>query len=389
MRHRLFSTLVAICFAAHFGAAAQGQSSSGEVSKATTAPAAVAYVYLQTIHGVNAYAVASSGKLTLVAGSPFKTLGLMMGGTGKYFITLGTFDIHSYLVASNGAIGKQAAVIDTSKHDGSQCEFRVPDSGTSGTAGGLLDPSNQTIYVEFDNGAGCFVYQAFNIAKSNGAFEFEGASIEQDGTGWPYSLSIPGSNHFAYDIRTDGNLWFLYGFKLRSNSSLEHVDFKQVGPSWLANNYGDFASLTADKTNHLAAAVGGRLASFTVDSAGNVTTTNTANELPSVDTGGSGAMKISPAGNLLAVYTDDQGLKIYHFNGAKPITPYSKGLESARIDQLAWDNSNHLFAIGVNSRLLFEYTVTPTKITAVPGSPFSIPTVNPYAWAGALVVVPK
>ncbi|MGB6110841.1 MAG: hypothetical protein WBG35_06930 [Acidobacteriaceae bacterium] len=386
MRHRFLCTLIAICFAAHFGAAAQGQSSSGEVSKATTAPAAVAYVYLQTIHGVNAYAVASSGKLTLVAGSPFNTLGLMMGGTGKYFITLGTFDIHSYLVASNGAIGKQAAAIDTSNYDGSQCEFTNSKGGPAGTIGGILDPSGQTIYVLLENGTGCVAYQAFNIAKSNGAFAFKGTTIQEDGTGDPYSLSIPGSNHFAYDIRTDGaNMWFLYGFKRLSNGSFEHIDFKQAGPAWLANNSDAFYSLAADSTNHLAAGIAGRLASFTVDSAGNLTTTNTANELPS----GSGTMKISPAGNLLAVYTGDQGLKIYHFNGAKPITPYSEGLESAPIDQLAWDNSNHLFAIGVNSRLLFEYTITPTKITAVPGSPFATPTINPSAWAGALVVVPK
>jgi hypothetical protein len=387
MRHRFLCTLIAICFAAHSGTPAQGQSSSDEGSETTTAPAPVAYVYLQTIHGVNAYAVASSGKLTTVAGSPFKTLGLMIGGTGKYFITLGTFDIHSYLVASSGAIGKETSVIDTSKYDGSQCEFRNSESGMSGTSGGLLDPSGQTIYVLLENATNCTAYQAFNIAKSTGAFGFEGATIQEE-VDWPYSLSIPGSNHFAYDIRTNGaNLWFLYGFKRLSNGSLEEVDFKQVGPTWLANNYGDFVSLAADTTNHLAAAVGGRLASFTVDSAGNVTTTNTANELPSV--GAAQAMKISPAGNLLAVYTVEQGLKIYHFNGGKPITPYSEGLENVQIDQLAWDNSNHLFAVSVGHHLLFEYTVTPTKITAVPGSPFSIPTINENAWAGALAVVPK
>lgn len=386
MRHRFLCTLIAICFAAHSGTAVQGQSASGEVSKATTAPAAVAYVYLQTIHGVNAYAVATSGKLTLIAGSPFKTLGLMMGGTGKYFITLGTFDIHSYLMASSGAIGKQAAAIYTSNYDGSQCEFTNSKGGPAGTIGGILDPSGQTIYVLLENGAGCVAYQAFSIAKSNGAFAFKGVTIQEDGTGDPSSLSIPGNDHFAYDIRTSGsNVWFLYGFKRLSNGSLEHIDFKEVGPSWLANNSGAFYSLAADSTNHLAAGIAGRLASFTVGSTGNLTTTNTANELPS----GSGTMKISPAGNLLAVYTGDQGLKIYHFNGAKPITPYSKGLEKVQIDQLAWDNSNHLFAIGVNSRLLFEYTVTPTKITAVPGSPFAIPTISPYAWSGALAVVPK
>lgn len=54
---------------------------------ATAATAPVAYVYVSTSKGVNLYDVASTGKLTLVSGSPFKTTGLMIGSNGKYFIT--------------------------------------------------------------------------------------------------------------------------------------------------------------------------------------------------------------------------------------------------------------------------------------------------------------
>jgi hypothetical protein len=37
------------------------------------------------------YHAAWNGRLTLVAGSPFKTTGLMIGSNQKFFITLGTY----------------------------------------------------------------------------------------------------------------------------------------------------------------------------------------------------------------------------------------------------------------------------------------------------------
>jgi Bacterial Ig domain len=135
------------------------------------------------------------------------------------------------------------------------------------------------------------------------------------------------------------------------------------------------------------------LASYTVDGDGNISTTNPGNEAPSPAVGPT-MMKISPSGNLLAVAGGKtliapisvsiagNGLQIFHFNGPDPITPYSNVLTSDSIDQMQWDNNDHLFALSDSTHKLYVYTLTPTSITAAPGSPYTI------ASANALVVVP-
>jgi hypothetical protein len=90
-------------------------------------------------------------------------------------------------------------------------------------------------------------------------------------------------------------------------------------------------------------------------------------------------LNMSPSGQLLAVGgnapdggTEMPGLEIFHFNGANPITPYSGVLTTAPIDQIHWDNNNHVYALSNSTGKLYAYTVTPTSITTVPGSPFTI-----------------
>jgi hypothetical protein len=39
------------------------------------------------------------------------------------------------------------------------------------------------------------------------------------------------------------------------------------------------------------------------------------------------------------------GLEVFHFNGAAPITPFSAVLTKAPIDEIHWDNANHLYAL--------------------------------------------
>ena len=99
-----------------------------------------------------------------------------------------------------------------------------------------------------------------------------------------------------------------------------------------------------------------------------------------------GTMNMSPSGKLLAV-AGYPGLQIFHFNGAAPITNYSSLLlPTANIDQLGWDNSNHLYALSYATGKLYVYTVTPTSISAVAGSPYTV--ANAYGIKG-LIVVPK
>ena len=67
-----------------------------------------------------------------------------------------------------------------------------------------------------------------------------------------------------------------------------------------------------------------------------------------------------------------EGLQIFHFNGASPITHYTGLLTSDPITQMFWDNSNHLYAISQSSGKLYVFTVTPISHQQASGSPHMI-----------------
>jgi hypothetical protein len=102
-------------------------------------PPPVAHVYIQTPRGVTLYNTSPTGQLTLVPGSPFRTIGLMVGANGKDFVSNGTNNVDVYAMSSNGAIGKYISNINTAHHSGAEC-------GTTGAS--VLDHTGQTLYVQ-------------------------------------------------------------------------------------------------------------------------------------------------------------------------------------------------------------------------------------------------
>jgi hypothetical protein len=94
--------------------------------------------------------------------------------------------------------------------------------------------------------------------------------------------------------------------------------------------------------------------------------------MPSVDVGDQiNAMNTSPAGNLLAV-AGTKGLQVFHFNGANPITHFTGPLTTTEIDEIFWDNDNHLYGISSNANKLWVFTVTTSGYSEAPGSPYSV-----------------
>ena len=378
------------------------------VTQAVAAPAPVAYVYVATSKGINLYNAASNGKLTLVSGSPFKTTGLMIGSNQKYFITLGTYWVRSYPVKANGAIGAQVSQINTQNYSGRDC-------GT--TNGAVLDHSGQDVYallnVAPDGVNVCDAYQTFKIATTSGQLTFNGATT-QDNTSPPVR-NLPtflANNKFAYAIN---NFYFLTSgppeiylngggtFTRESNGTLDVLNLGWGFP--LPYEYDLFEGIenlwewiplqvTADSTNHLAVAMypwydppkgsteSPQLASFTVDSQGHPVSTNTYKNMPLPDVFPT-YMNMSPDGKLLAVAGGQEGgVQVFHFNGAAPITRYSKVLTPDSISWIHWDKTNHLYALSASGKL-YVYTITPTSIAAAPGSPYTV------SGAAGLFVVPK
>jgi hypothetical protein len=74
---------------------------------------------------------------------------------------------------------------------------------------------------------------------------------------------------------------------------------------------------------------------------------------------------------------------LFHFNGANPVTHFTGLLTPNEIDQMFWDNANHLYAISRTAGLLYVWTATPTSVKAAPGSPYAI------SGAASLIVLPK
>jgi hypothetical protein len=151
--------------------------------------------------------------------------------------------------------------------------------------------------------------------------------------------------------------------------------------------------ITDDPTDHLAIALyaekdapcgttkAPQLGSFTADSKGNLTTTNTSANMPSVASG-INVMRMSPSGNLLAVATGT-GVQIFHFNGSSPITKFTGVIGTTGfIRDLQWDKSNHLYAINGASGNLHVYTITTTTAVEAAGSPYAVGGTH-------LAVVPK
>jgi hypothetical protein len=124
-----------------------------------------------------------------------------------------------------------------------------------------------------------------------------------------------------------------------------------------------------------------QLASYTAISNGDFNSSNTWENMPTPLVYPT-VLNMSPLGQLLAVGgnttfsasngTQRPGLQVFHFNGENPITSYSGVLTTAPIDEIHWDNNNHLYALSNSTKKLYAYTVTSSSITAVPGSPYTI-----------------
>ena len=142
-------------------------------------------------------------------------------------------------------------------------------------------------------------------------------------------------------------------------NSDEILTVPSTPPGWRWNSF----VMTADPTNHLAVAMTGQsgsfgpcadvvhltqLASFTVASDGGLSSTNTPAKMPTPQVYPE-VLNMSPSGQFLAVGsaatvntgmngTQTPGLQVFHFNGANPITSYSKVLTTAPINAIRWDN---------------------------------------------------
>ena len=366
----LVATLAAIGARAHT-VAAQTDADSSQISSTP-----VAHVYIATPKGVDLYDADATGKLTMVAGSPFAGSFSDIVTNGKYFYGTDKTYIYEDSVAANGALTRVDKFTPASHAD----DFEE--------VGALnLDHTGSTLYsnVYVDGG---MIYESYRISKSNGELVWLGdADKGESARSAVGPLHILGNDKFAFQTQ-NYITWFVEGLTIGSNhelvDGLPGILFPEGKSGILYNPY----AVATDPSNHFALAaypqkdapsgpIAGptQLAVYSIDSAGNQTTTSTYDNMPAVELGWVSDMNMSPSGELLAVAGNGPGktgLEVFHFNGASPITKYTGLIATAPIDEVHWDKSNHLYAISKSAGKVFVFTVTPTSVTEAPGSPFSV-----------------
>jgi hypothetical protein len=387
----LFVCLVAtLCMEGAFAQALSTQTYESVQDSTSSSPVAYVYVSGSKTVGVNeiyAFAVASSGKLTRVSGSPFQGNVASMAVNGKYLFGSSNEqgDISSFSIASDGAL-KQVASINGQKYNGYDC---------GGPGPLFLDHTGTTLYDLDLLGNICAnnTYQSFGIDKPKGELNYLGSDGADPWFNVP--LSFIGNNIYAYGAVCLGDMyWEIYGFQRHSDGMLIQANISAPTPT---PKEGDFYCpylTAADPTNHLAIslqAVNGetfnpdgppQLATYTAEDSGNLKTESTRENMPETAVKNVTDVGVSPSGKLLAV-GGTAGLQIFHFNGADPVAPYTELLTKDEVDQFFWDNDNHLYAISQSAGKLFVFTITPTRFSQAAGSPYTIS--NPQD----IIVLPK
>jgi hypothetical protein len=351
-----------------------------EATSNSTGSAPVAYVYVSnnpsgsSTNEIQAYAAAASGKLTPVSGSPFRDDVTSMAVNGKYLFasTRNGIYVAAFVIEADGALLWKVST--------DIVQFNQGDCGFSGPL--LLDHTGATLYdLEFQSDCSNNSYQSLAVNKSTGRLQNLGSSI---GDAW---LNLPasfiGNNIYAYMATCLGNsYWEIVGYKRGSNGLLKDISINAPTPAPKAGDFFCPSQTAADPTNHVAITLQAvnqdfnpdgppLLATYTADSAGNLSTKSTIANMPQTSVGTVTDLKMAPSGKLLAV-GGTAGLQVFHFNGSGPITHDTGLLTKSAVDQFFWDNDNHLYAISRAAGKLFVFTVTPTGAIEAAGSPYTI-----------------
>lgn len=348
---------------------AQSTPAANPIHSAAASTSPVAYLYVANnpsgstfqIHG---YAAAVNGKLTPIPGSPFATTATYLALNGNWLFATNGIDIYSYSIAANGSL-KQADALEVEP--------------TGGLVNLFLDHTGTSVYTDYftENNE----YLAYSIDNANG--KLTSVNNVMGGTEIGTVTSFIGNNEYAYSSSCYHFNPVVYGLQRSSNGAITMLNNNIPIPAGPSGNFYCPWLAAADTTNHVAVAMQPHddstwqptgpyaLAVYTADSAGDLSTNSRFANMPEVKVGIVTDYWPSPSGKLLAV-GGRLGLQVFHFNGANPITNYTGLLVSQPVDQMFWDNANHLYAINRSAGKLYVFTVTPTSVSQAPGSPYSI-----------------
>ena len=318
-------------------ASAQALPSQTEASSASSSsPVAYVYVARRPVSNgsdqIEGYSAAPNGVLTSIPGSPFPESYNYLAVNGKWLFgvlwdpaaTDNEEVIGSMEIGSNGALTQRQSV-------------SVPQMGGA-LISIYLDHTGSTLYGDYYTTNNDFL--SYNIDQATGQLTYVA-----DLAGGPPDnspVSFIENNQFAYSSSCYHYDPEIIGVQRASNGSLSYVNSNFPFPAEKSGGFYCPWRAAADPTDHLAIAmqplnsnfgVDGtyQLATYTADSSGNLTTTSTYSNMPHVLVGTVNDYWMSPSGKYLAV-GGSQGLQIFHFNGANPITKYTGLLTGNSVD---------------------------------------------------------
>jgi hypothetical protein len=331
-----------------------------------------------SVNEIVGYAAAANGSLTPLPGSPWTSDVTSMAANGKYLFGAnqnGVYIDAYHINQTNGSLSLWSQT-DVARMNAQDC-------GHSGAL--VLDHTGATLYdLDFDDdGCANNDFRSLKVNSSVGSLSNLGTT---QGNTWLTSTpTILANNVYAYSASCLGNMyWGVWGYKRQTNGDLTDLaNFTRTLPVPKPGDFWCPSNPAADPSGHVAIVMqpviadsfasdgGAQIASFTADANGNLTTTNTAAQMPAGSFGSPLASAMSPSGQLFAV-GGSAGLQIFHFNGAAVPTKYTGLLVNVEIDQMFWDKQNHLYAISRPANKLYVFTITPTSAGQAPGSPHAI-----------------
>jgi hypothetical protein len=374
---KVAATLIAACLTAGFAPSANGQ--------------AVAYLYVAGSTQISGYSAAATGQLTPLLGLPIPASVTHLSTTSKTVFGPGADNenIYSFNIGPGGLL-VPGPVTNVQQYNTNGCPGKLGPT--------QIDYAGKYLYslvidIDCANGVGTHVYP---ILKGGSLGEGIGWYTQIEHAGPPNPIRLLGTDQYAFitGCSHDGSdftpttLIYHTGNTVFPGGLVPDGQYNDAPEPSDPQNFYCPAMLAGDPSNHLAYAFRKYypsiselstpyfLASYTVDTQGNLTTESNYTNMPAANIGTLSAMSISPSGNLLAV-AGSYGFELFHFNGGSPITKIGSLVPSDPVAQVAWDKAGHLYVLTASS--LYVYTATATGVENAPGSPHTLSGGGPFS----------
>lgn len=347
---------------------------------------AVAYVYVannpknSSTNEITAFTTESNGKLKPIFGSPFREDVETMAVDGSHLVAVNRSqpNLDTFTIESDGALRYQASTNYATHAPNQDC----PSANQI-----FFDHSGSDLYVQEFN-ADCATntgVASFSLNKTSGKLHYLGLDNAGAFPGDNNAAFFTGNNKYAYTaVNSDCMYYTIYGFKRGSSGLLTELtntlgnlpapppNFRRFIPDLLAADpYNNVAVLMQPANPPGCSSEPLQIATYTASSSGVLRTKSTYADMPSTLITNPTDMKMSPSGKLVAV-AGQEGIQVFFFNEGAGAMRYTGLLTKAPINQIFWDNSDHLYGISQATNKLYVFTVTPTHTSHAPGSPYPV-----------------